>query len=231
MNKPSVCCAICQQRITGHYGTALGAVVHLELMGCVEALTQRAEVKQALIESREKLVSELLAVVQGDGGQHTEQVGFTQSVEDAESVFHALRQRAEAAEAERDRRIAYDDEMGTLLGVKRHYQDGLEVGGETLRGAIQRVLAAYDVADKERAIYLARWEDRTAQLDELIEAAEKMRAERDALRQVDDAMVERAAKAITETQGVSLSTLEGAALDMVMRFARAALDAALAVQP
>ena len=33
------------------------------------------------------------------------------------------------------------EDMAELAGARRHYQDGLEVGGETLRAAIMRLLA------------------------------------------------------------------------------------------
>ena len=41
----------------------------------------------------------LLAVIHGDGGHHTDAVGATQSIEDAIEKFHALRQELETVKA------------------------------------------------------------------------------------------------------------------------------------
>jgi hypothetical protein len=51
------------------------------------------------------------------------------------ALKHALAQ----SQDELAYRLKYDQEMSALAGAKRHYQDGLEVGGETLRGAIMRL--------------------------------------------------------------------------------------------
>ena len=130
-----------------------------------------------------KYLLDLLAVVHGDGGHHTEAVGTRQSVVDAELAFYALRQRAEAAEAER-----------------------------------------YNVS---------------SQLWDCMNEREGLRAECDALRQVDDAMVERAARSLHANRE-SVFT-HGARIEWkncgehwhekLRGAARAAITAALAVQP
>lgn len=62
-------------------------------------------------EALRKYLLDLLAVVHRDGGHHTEAVGTRQSVVDAELAFYAQRQRAEAAEAEREALRKVDDAM------------------------------------------------------------------------------------------------------------------------
>jgi hypothetical protein len=147
MSAPSVCCAICAQPVTGHYGTSLGAVVHLELMGCVEALTQRAEAAEALNVRYEEIYNNSSA-------------GWI--------------------------------ELRKTFGIK---------GDEAV-------------------------------VPTLIAKFKQQGAERDALRKVDDAMVERAAKAMYEdSTGLDWDERSNDMGKICCDSARLALDAALAVQP
>jgi uncharacterized small protein (DUF1192 family) len=63
-------------------------------------------------------------------------------------------------------------ELGVIIG-------GMKADVERLKSDLAEARTERDAAEKDRIIYLTRWEDRTKQLDECIEAAEKMRTERD----------------------------------------------------
>ncbi len=134
-------------------------------------------------------------------------------IERKNAEIAALTQRVEAAEAERDR-LADDrarfpdrpDDVGRMIEARRgSLEDGIKSANAYAREAINR--------------------------------AEKAEAERDALRTVDDAMVERAWQSLTDVCGVVEfdeygSPLMTPQIDCVDRAdVRAALDAALAVQP
>jgi len=68
-----------------------------------------------LADDADQQIGNLLAVIHRDGGQHTNEVGFTQSFVDATEIVCRLRQERDEWKAKVDRlRIEKDAEIGAL---------------------------------------------------------------------------------------------------------------------
>ena len=132
--QPDVCCAICSQKITGHYGTALGAGVHLELMGCVEALTQRVEAAEA---ERDRLqpwydgyMKVADAICAGSTGPDD------------------LTQQARAIRAERDAWVNKFEDLSSMTGAERRLDRDRMYKLEAERDALRKDAARLDWLEK-----------------------------------------------------------------------------------
>ena len=112
------------------------------------AAINRAEKAEAELDALRKHLLDLLAVVHGDGGHHTDAVGVRQSVVEAELAFHALRKdaaRLDYLEKARtfevsallDRQFNLDHWLLTVFGA----DDDVIGQGKTLRAALDAALA------------------------------------------------------------------------------------------
>ena len=155
---------------------------------------------------------DLIAIAPGNGIVKYEHMNFSQCIASLNERIALATQRAEAAETERD------------AAIKRAEFAEADAS-KWLHDALIIAEGQRDQARAERDALRDQWSGLLIEQTRLMAMRDAAIAERDKLRTVDDAMVERFLRAYTECEGERPQTF-------THRIGvRAALDAALAVQP